>query len=87
MTAQSVSTAPHAPIREFIRNRFPNAEFADDQDIFTLGFVNSLFAMELVMFLESHFGMQVSNDDLEIANFRTVRAMAALVERTRGRTR
>ena len=39
-------------ITEFIQGRFPSLTIAPDDDVFALGFVNSLFAMELVMFLE-----------------------------------
>jgi len=70
-----------APIRGFIATRYPDVEIADDVDIFSLGFVNSLFAMELVMFIEKTFGISIPNDELQIRNFRTVELMTALVER------
>ncbi|WP_103502576.1 MULTISPECIES: acyl carrier protein [Streptomyces] len=65
----------------FIQARFPQAEIAPGQDIFAMGFINSLFAMELVMFIEKTFGRGVPNDELQIDNFRTVEAMAGLVSR------
>jgi methoxymalonate biosynthesis acyl carrier protein len=68
-------------IRMFIRERFPNAELDDQQDIFALGYVNSLFAMELVLFIEKHFQIEIPNEELDIANFRTIEAMAGLVRR------
>ncbi|WP_353942640.1 acyl carrier protein [Streptomyces sp. HUAS MG91] len=68
-------------IRAFIVGRHPQAELTDDQDIFSLGFINSLFAMELVMFIEKEFGVSLPNDELRIDNFRTVSSMAELVER------
>lgn len=68
-------------VREFIAGRYPQAEISDDADIFSLGFINSLFAMELVMFIEKTFAITIPNDDLQIVNFRTVNAMRALVER------
>ena len=37
--------------------------------------------MQLVLFVEQEFDFEVSSDDLDIANFRTVNAIAALVER------
>ena len=69
-----------ALIREFITSRYPQTSIADDEDIFSLGFINSLFAMELVMFIEKTFGITISNADLQIQNFRTVNAMVALVQ-------
>jgi acyl carrier protein len=68
-------------ILEFVRGRYPQAEIDPDQDIFALGFVNSLFAMELVMFIEKEFGITVPNDALKIDNFRTADSMTGLVER------
>ncbi|PWI44831.1 phosphopantetheine-binding protein [Streptomyces sp. ICBB 8177] len=71
-------------ILSFIEARFPQARIDAAQDIFSLGFINSLFAMELVMFIEKTFALTVPNDELNINNFRTVGAMTALVERQRG---
>lgn len=70
-------------VRSFFARFFSNVDLADDQDIFALGFVNSLFAMQLVLFVEKEFGIAVENDDLDIANFRSVDAITQLVERNR----
>ncbi|MGF1660872.1 MAG: acyl carrier protein [Kineosporiaceae bacterium] len=80
-------TATHTTeimVLEFIRDRYPRAEVGPDVDIFGLGYVNSLFAMELVMFLEKTFAVRIPNDELRIDNFRTASSMAALVDRVRG---
>ena len=71
-------------IREFLSRFFRDHQLADDEDIFATGYVNSMFAMQLVQFVESTFGITVESDDLEIDNFRTVDAIAALVERKQG---
>jgi acyl carrier protein len=76
-----MTTDPGPAIRAFITGRFPQVEFADDDDIFALGFVNSLFAMELVMFIESTFAITITNEELTLDNFRTVRKMADLATR------
>ncbi|MBB4683792.1 acyl carrier protein [Amycolatopsis jiangsuensis] len=68
-------------IRTFIGAKFPGLSFTDEQDIFALGFVNSLFAMELVMFIEKAFGTRIPNEELKLDNFRTVERMADLVQR------
>lgn len=69
-------------IRNFIVEKFPGIDFADGDDIFALGFATSLFAMQLVMFVERSFGLEISNEDLEMSNFRSVDALVALVERS-----
>ncbi|WP_067651194.1 acyl carrier protein [Nocardia harenae] len=76
-------TDAHAQIREFVAQRVPEDLLRDDRDIFESGFVNSLFAMELVMFIEQHLGARIPNDDLMLDNFRTIDVMAALVRRLR----
>lgn len=57
--------------------------WTDDEDLFSSG-VSSLFAVELVVHLESTFEIDIDGDDLTIENFRTVNLMAALVLRLRG---
>ncbi|MEU5628579.1 acyl carrier protein [Streptomyces tendae] len=54
-----------------------------DVDLFASGAVTSLFAMELVVFVEGAFGIAVEGPDLAIDNFRTVKSVTALVTRLR----
>ena len=68
-------------IRAFLSRFFRDHQLRDDEDIFASGYVNSMFAMQLVQFVESDFGITVESEDLELDNFRTVDAIAALVER------
>jgi len=67
----------------FISRHFKSYDLRDDEDIFSLGFVNSLFAMQLVIFVEKEFQMKVDDEDLQIENFRTVNALVDLVRRKR----
>jgi methoxymalonate biosynthesis acyl carrier protein len=71
----------HRRIRDFIAPRFPSHPLKDGEDMFSLGFVNSLFAMELVLFIEKEFGFRIPNEEMDLDNFRTVDAMVALVGR------
>ena len=52
-----------------------------DRDLFSTGGLSSLFAMELVVYLEKSFGVVIMGTDLRLDNFRTVCAMTALVRR------
>jgi methoxymalonate biosynthesis acyl carrier protein len=70
-------------IREFLARSFKDYQLADDEDIFSLGFVNSLFAMQLVLFLEQTFDIVVDNEDLDLDNFRTIHSLSDLVDRKR----
>lgn len=52
-----------------------------DTDLFAGGFVDSLFALEIVIYLENTFGLRIKNSEIREENFKTIHAMAALVER------
>lgn len=60
------------------------AVWEPETDLFASGVVSSLFAMELVVFVEGTFDVAVEGADLSMDNFRTVRAMSSLVTRLRG---
>jgi acyl carrier protein len=66
-------------LREFCSVRAPG--LADEDEIFEVGDVNSLFAIELLTFVEEAFGITLEDEDLEKKNFSSISAMAALVER------
>ncbi len=71
-------------VRSFITRSVRARELGDEDDIFALGLVNSMFAMQLVLFVEREFQVSVENADLDIANFRSVSAICELVRRKRG---
>jgi methoxymalonate biosynthesis acyl carrier protein len=60
-----------------------DAKFTDDDNIFRKGFVDSLFAVQLIAYLEQEFAIKVSNKDLDINNFHSVNKMVGFVERKR----
>ena len=72
-------------IRAFLSRFFQAAAVAENDDIFALGFINSLFALQLVAWVEKEFEIQIEDEDLEIENFNTIEAIANLVARKNGR--
>jgi methoxymalonate biosynthesis acyl carrier protein len=56
----------------------------DDDNLFESGIVNSLFAVQLMTFLEKIFAMEIGMDDLDIENFKSVNATTAFVLRKKG---
>jgi methoxymalonate biosynthesis acyl carrier protein len=68
-------------IRAFLRDRTKHPDLADDEDYFQAGFVNSLFAMQLVLFVEKEFQLRIGDDDLVIENFNSINSISALVAR------
>lgn len=73
-----------ATIRAFVAPHFRTIKLQDDDDLFGLGFVSSLFALQLVNFVEQEFKITIENEDLELDYFRTIDSIAALVARKSG---
>lgn len=71
-------------IKEFLSRFFKNHDLQPEEDIFALGFVNSLLAMQLVAFVEKEFGVRVEDQDLDLDNFRSIQAISNLVGRKNG---
>jgi methoxymalonate biosynthesis acyl carrier protein len=70
-------------VKTFLSRFFRQHDLQPDEDIFALGFVNSLLAMQMVNFVEKEFGVTIEDQDLDLDNFRTLEAIDALVERKR----
>ncbi|MFE0250613.1 acyl carrier protein [Streptomyces sp. NPDC059010] len=66
-------------IRTFLAPHMGEHVLADEEDIFAAGIVNSLFAMQLVVFIEGEFQVTVAPEDLDIDRFRSISAIADLV--------
>ncbi|MFJ2774386.1 acyl carrier protein [Streptomyces sp. NPDC087300] len=79
MTTTAEGTVKEA-IRDFL-SQHTRRTWEDEQDIFAQGAVSSLFAMQLVVFLEKTFHVVIGGADLQLDNFRTVRTMSTLVSR------
>jgi acyl carrier protein len=68
-------------IKGFILDAVNVPNLADDDDLFESGIVNSLFAIQLMTFIEKSFAIEVGMDDLDIENFKSLNATAAFVVR------
>lgn len=55
--------------------------YDDNDDIFKMGFVNSLFAMKLLNYVENEFEITVDNEDININNFSSINKIIALVNK------
>jgi acyl carrier protein len=66
-------------IRSFLENFIGEEDFADEDDIFELGLVSSLMAMQLVLFVEKELAIRVESEDLDLDNFRSIARMDAFM--------
>ena len=71
-------------VRGFIMSSTNIPELEDDENLFESGIVNSLFAVQLMTYIEKTFAIEVEMDDLDIANFKSLNAATAFVLRKNG---
>ncbi|WP_280189858.1 acyl carrier protein [Delftia sp. PS-11] len=71
---------------DFVSQYVNSADVAPDVDLFSTGMVNSLFAMQMVLFVEREFGLVVDNEDLDYENFKSINAICEFVNRKLGLT-
>lgn len=68
-------------INDFISKNNGKKSFENHDDLFKLGFVDSLFALQLVIFLEKEFKIRIKNKEINEDNFRSVDKICETVER------
>ncbi len=72
-------------LRSYIMEHFniepDDPDFDDDVHLFDYGFVDSLGATEIVLFLEETFGVQITQKDIILYAMNTVNEIAGVVER------
>lgn len=68
-------------IKNFFLEFIDDVELGDEDDYFESGIVNSLFAMQLVLFVEKTFEIQLTGEDLDIKKMNTINAIVDLVNK------
>lgn len=70
--------------RERIFQFFVDKKKADgltyDTELLKSKHINSLFALEIVLFVEREFGIKLSKKEISMDNFHSINAIAALVD-------
>lgn len=66
-------------IRKFFAEKRKKEVPDDDTDLFENGFVDSLFAIEIVVFLEKEFKIKIKNKEITKDNFRNINNIANVV--------
>ncbi len=83
-------SADGEPIRRFLAERFlfdPDAAIDPRSSLLGEGILDSTGAMELVLFLEEQFGVEVADDELVPANLDSIERIVSFVVRKRSVTR
>lgn len=73
-------------IRDFVLGKFPIARkrgIKDSDALLESGIVDSMGVLEIVAFLESEFGFQISDEELLPENFKNIEQLSAFVNERR----
>jgi len=76
-----------ADIRAFLSKYIAVKTVASNANLFEAGFMSSLFAVQLLTFIETHFHICIPDEELELRNFATILAMSNLIERLQSTSR
>jgi methoxymalonate biosynthesis acyl carrier protein len=68
-------------VREFLNKNKSMEGIKDQDDLFQQGYVDYLFALQLIMFLEKEFKIRIKNKEIKEDNFRSVEKIAETVLR------
>ena len=69
-------------VRQFITSHFSQARVAtlsDEDPLLKNGIVDSLGILDIVSFIESHFGIRVADEELVTEHFGSIRRIAAFI--------
>lgn len=84
MTVETTGVADD--IAAFLKGRFPmlaSQSIGSDTELLTSGAIDSLGILDLVTFLAERFGVELSDEDFDPANFETIGQLVGFVERSR----
>ena len=79
MTAETTPNTREI-IRNFIQESINIPSLDNSDNLFETGIVNSLFAVQLMTFIEKTFNIEVTMDDLSMENFESIDATSLFVE-------
>ena len=77
---QTKQTDLSRSIRDYLAGFCDLRGVADEDDLFSGKILNSLYAMQLVLFVEKCFAISVQDDELDLANFGSIEAISRFVE-------
>jgi acyl carrier protein len=83
--AESYPDQIRAEVRTFLSRFVDDPAHLDGPGLITGGLLDSMVAVQMIALIESRFGIEVDNDDLEIEHFDSLDNVVAFVLRKVGR--
>ena len=82
MSTTEISDSTRTAIRAFIMEQFPLAlekQISDDDSLLHDGLIDSMGTLDVVMFLEESFQIELDDEDLVMDNFASINSLAEFV--------
>lgn len=73
-------TEAKTKIRAYLSRSLRGRALGDEEDIFALGLVHSLFAMQIVLFVEREFDVELDPEQIALTELRSVDCIFAAVK-------
>lgn len=70
----------HACISDMLKERGDKAPFDDKEHLASSGRLDSLNTVQLIVFLEKEFGLNLSNLEFDVENFESVDSIVSMIE-------
>lgn len=67
-------------VKSYILRTVDGTVITEDTDLFQTGIIHSLFAVQLVVFIEKAFQLELEEEDLTQEHMRTIRNITKLIE-------
>jgi methoxymalonate biosynthesis acyl carrier protein len=67
-------------LKAFLEDASGINDIDDDTELFSSGIVNSLFAIQLMMFMEKKWNIEIGPDDLDMENFNSINSICKFLE-------
>lgn len=67
-------------IRNFLLRSLREKKIEDTDDLFKIGLVHSLFSIQLIIFIEKTFDIELNDEDLDLKKIRTINDIDQLVK-------
>jgi acyl carrier protein len=80
MSIVQTESAVKEQLREFLAEASGIPDIDDNTELFSTGIVNSLFAIQLVMYIEKAFHIAIDMDDLDFNNFSSIAAISNFID-------
>lgn len=66
-------------IKGYLSRSLTKRELDGDENIFDLGLVHSMSAIQLILFIEKEFGVELEDEEMDFAKISTLNEITSLV--------